>query len=364
MERTVPVDLGQRSYQVRVGAGLLAGLGPAVAAAAGDATSVVVVTDTTVAGLYARAAAESLAAVGHVAVIDFPAGEAHKTLATASQVLDRLFAISPAVDRSTVIVTLGGGVVGDLGGFVAAVALRGLRFFQCPTTLLADVDASVGGKTGVDHPAGKNLIGAFHQPAGVLIDVATLRSLPAAELSNGLAECVKHAVIRDATLLDFLEDHAAEVLACREELMTELVARNVAIKAAVVSADEREAGERAHLNFGHTIGHGLEAFAGYGGLGHGQAVALGMVAACRIAVSRGLMEPDAAERVESLLARLGLPVRRPDLDAQAIWQIMQHDKKTRAGQVRMVLPVMLGAAAMFDDITPQSVRDALEYLGG
>ena len=364
MERTVPVDLGRRSYQVRVGAGLLAELGPAVAAAAGDATSAVVVTDSTVADLYARPAAESMEAVGPVAVIDFPAGEANKTLATASQVLDKLFAVRPAIDRSTVIVTVGGGVVGDLGGFVAAVALRGVRFFQCPTTLLADVDVSVGGKTGVDHPAGKNLIGAFHQPVGVLIDVATLRTLPAAELSSGLAECVKHAVIRDASLLDFLEDHAADVLACRQELMAELVARNVEIKSAVVSADEREAGERAHLNFGHTIGHAVEAFAGYGGLGHGQAVALGMVAACRIAVSRGLLEQESAERVEGLLARLHLPVRRPALDAEAIWQIMLHDKKTRGGQVRMVLPVMLGAAAMFDDVTPQSVRDALEYLSG
>lgn len=364
MAQTVTVNLGPRSYAVRIGGGLLDELGRAVADL-GRVSSAVVISDSAVARLYAQRAADSLAASDLACRrIEFPPGEAHKTLATAGAVFDELFAIQPPVDRACVLVALGGGVVGDLAGFVAATALRGLRFVQCPTTLLADVDASVGGKTGVDHPAGKNLIGAFHQPSGVLIDVRTLGTLPREELVGGLAECVKHAIIRDAGLLDFIEDRAADIFACREAVMTELIARNVAIKAAVVSADEREAGERAHLNFGHTIGHAIETHVGFGRIPHGAAVSLGMVAACRLAVRRGLIEPDAAQRVEDILRQLGLPTRRAGLDGQAIWQIMLHDKKNLAGQVRMVLPVVLGQVAIFDDITPQAVLEALERLAG
>jgi len=362
-EQTVAVDLGERSYDVRVGAGLLDALGETAAAVEG-VTSVAVISETTVRDLYGRRATDSLTAAGVTnGLVAFPAGEANKTLATVSAVLDALFALTPPIDRSSLIVTLGGGVPGDLGGFVAATALRGLRLLQCPTTLLADVDASVGGKTGVDHPAGKNLIGAFHQPVGVLIDVTTLATLPRAELVSGLAECVKHAVIRDAELLEFLEDNADAILSLDTDVMTELIARNVAIKAGVVAADEREAGERAHLNFGHTIGHAIETFAGYGTISHGAAVSLGMAAACRIAVVRGLLEAEAAERVEELLAQLHLPVRREGLDAEEIWRIMQHDKKALGGEVRMVLPVMLGAVAVFDDITPRAVHEAVAHLG-
>ncbi len=360
--KTIRVDLGERSYDVRVGAGCLDDLGRAVADA-GEFSSAVLVSETNVAPLYADRAAASLEAAGLGAGrIVFPAGEANKTLATVSTCLDELFARTPPVDRKSLIVTLGGGVAGDLGGLVAAVALRGIPFFQCPTSLLADVDASVGGKTGVDHPAGKNLIGAFHQPAGVLIDVETLRTLPRRELVGGLAECVKHAVIRDPALLEYIEDRAEALLACDADALAELVARNVAIKAEVVAADEREAGERAHLNFGHTIGHAIEAHGGYGTVSHGEAVSLGMVAACRIAVARGLIEPDAADRVTELLARLGLPVRTGGLDAGRIWQIMQHDKKALDGQVRMILPTCLGAVAVFSDITPPTVTAAVEAL--
>jgi len=364
MEQTVRVELGRRSYDVRIGAGLLGQLGSAVADV-GEVRSAVVVTETTVGPLYAGRAVESLKSAGlSASAIEFPAGEVNKTLSTFSRVIDALFAVSPPIDRSTVLVALGGGVPGDLGGFVAATALRGLRLFQCPTSLLADVDASVGGKTAVDHEVGKNLIGAFHQPVGVLIDVATLRTLPPRELAGGLAECVKHAVIRDAGLLEFIEDQADALLAVAADVTTELIARNVAIKAGVVAADERESGERTHLNFGHTIGHAIEARGGYGEVSHGEAVSLGMVAACRLAVGRGLLEDEAAARVEELLGRLALPVRRPGLDADEIWRIMQHDKKALGGQVRMVLPVMLGAVAIFDDITPHAVRDAVAYLGG
>ncbi len=360
--KTVAVDLGRRSYQVRVGPGLLAELGRAVAALDG-VTSAAIVTDSNVGPLYGQRATDAIKAAGIAAtLIDFPAGEANKTLATLSKVLDNLFAAKPPVDRSTVIVALGGGVVGDLAGLVAAVALRGMRFYQCPTSLLADVDASVGGKTAVDHAAGKNLIGIFHQPAGVMIDVETLRTLPRRELIGGLAECVKHGVIRDVSLLDYIEANAAGILECRPDVMTELIARNVAIKAAVVAADEREAGQRAHLNFGHTVGHAIEVLAGYGELSHGQAVTLGMVAANHIAVARGLLPSRDAERIEQLLIKLDLPVRRGGLDAKEIWQTMQHDKKTLAGRVRMILPTRLGAVDIYDDTPPETVRQAVEYL--
>jgi len=328
-----------------------------------DVTSAVVIADASVAALYGKRATDSLSAAGMAAsLIDFPAGEEHKTLRTVHAVFDRLFAVRPQADRRTVIAALGGGVAGDLAGFVAATALRGLRWVQCPTTVLADVDASVGGKTGVDHEAGKNLIGAFHQPAGVLMDVETLATLPEEHFRNGLAECVKHAVIRDASLLDFIEDHAGRILAREADILTDFLARNVAIKAAVVSADEREAGERAHLNYGHTIGHAIETHVGYAHIRHGEAVSLGMTAANHLAVERGLLESEAADRIEDLLKRLGLPVRREGLDAEKIWQIMQHDKKAVGGQVRMVLPVMIGQVAVFDDITPAAVRGAVAAL--
>ena len=360
--RKITVDLGPRGYDVRVGAGQLAHLGATVAAL-GRVSHAAVISDSTVVDLYGPRAAESLAAANLAgAFVSFTAGEANKTLGVYGQLLDDLLRLTPAIDRDCVIVALGGGVPGDVAGFVAATALRGLRVVQCPTTLLAAVDSSVGGKTGVDHATGKNLIGAFHQPSAVVIDVETLRTLPADEFANGLAECVKHGVIRDESLLGFIEDNAEAIGGCDADVMEELVARNVSIKAAVVADDEREAGQRAHLNFGHTMGHAIEVFVGYDKIAHGQAVALGMVAANSLAVSRGLFGPAEADRVESLLARLGLPVRIPGLDADDIWRIMQHDKKARAGRVRMVLPTALGTVDIYDDITPDEVAAAAETL--
>ncbi|HET6429583.1 MAG TPA: 3-dehydroquinate synthase [Phycisphaerae bacterium] len=370
MVKTVPVNLGERSYDVSVGVDVLGEVGAAVEslAAAGRA---VVITDSTVRGLYAGAVTDSLAAAGVTAdVIDFPAGEASKCLAVYGQVMDRLLGLSPAIDRSAVIVAVGGGVTGDLAGFVAATALRGLDYVNVPTTLLADVDSSVGGKTGIDAPAGKNLIGAFHQPRAVLIDAAVLKTLPPRELGNGLAECVKHAVIRDRSLLEFIEDNAAAIRPADSGVLAELIARNVAIKAAVVAADERESGRRAHLNFGHTIGHAIEAACGYGAIGHGEAVSLGMVAACHIAVARGLIGGDDAGRVRDLLKALSLPVRFDDLpeipararDPKRLAEIMAHDKKSRAGVPRFVLPTTLGNVAVFDDVTADLVSDAVNSL--
>ena len=362
MPITVDVNLGDRSYPVRVGPGGLDDL-PAVIEAVGGVSSAAVISDSNVAKLYGRRVVEAIARAGVPAsLLAFPAGEQNKTLATYGALLNGLFALSPAVGRDSLVVALGGGVAGDVAGFVAATALRGLRWLQCPTSLLADVDASVGGNTAVDHHAGKNLIGAFHQPHAVVIDIETLRTLPEPELRNGLAECVKHAVIRDADLLGFIDRHAERIRNCDVDVMTELVARNVAIKAAVVSADERETGERAHLNFGHTIGHGIETCVGYGRISHGQAVSLGMVAACHMAVARQLIEPGPAERIRAVLVRLGLPVTFPGLDAGAIWQVMQHDKKARGGRVRMVLPTAMGQVAVFDDVAPAEVEAAASHL--
>ncbi|MCL2700444.1 MAG: 3-dehydroquinate synthase [Phycisphaerae bacterium] len=372
--QAIPVELGARRYDVHVGANLLAGLGAFARQAldlGGDAPPrrAVVLADATVAPLYAQSVVASLLEADFATrQLTVPAGEPNKTLTTYASLMDGLLRLTPPIDRRTLIVALGGGVTSDIAGFVAATALRGLDWLVCPTTLLAAVDASVGGKTAVDHPAGKNLVGAFHQPRGVLIDVNTFATLPHPQFVDGLAECVKHAVIRDRALLEFMEDHTAAIIQRDEETLVELVARNVAIKAEIVAGDEREAGDRALLNFGHTIGHAVETLVGYERIGHGAAVSLGMTAACELARSRGLLEREACQRVTKLLATLGLPTKFDDLEnvprptTTDIWNVMQRDKKTQAGQVRMILPVMLGAAAIFDDITPDNVARAVEVL--
>ena len=362
MPETVTVELGDRSYDVHVGAGVLGELGRTVAGLS-EVHSAVVVSDSVVGNLYAPRALHLLKSAGlAVGYLTFPAGEANKNLTTYGDLMDQLFDLTPAIDRRSVIVALGGGVTGDLTGFVAASALRGLRWLQCPTSLLADVDASVGGKTGVDHAIGKNLIGAFHQPQGVLIDVETLATLPVEELGNGLAECVKHGVIRDVRLLELIADSADDILACEPEVMTKLIARNVAIKGEIVSADERESGVRAHLNFGHTVGHAIEVAVGYDHIAHGRAVALGMVAANHLAVQRKMLPAKDAQTVTDLLASLGLPVRRAGLDAGELWTIMQHDKKALGGQVRMILPTRFGRVTVVDDVTERDVAAAVEAL--
>ena len=359
---TLRVELGERSYDVRIGAGILDELGP-TAAALGNVAQVVIISDSTVAELYGQRACASLEGASlRTTLVHFPAGEASKNLATVREIYDRLFAISPPIDRNCLIVALGGGVPGDVAGFVAATALRGLRYLQTPTTLLGDVDASIGGKTGVDHETGKNLIGAFHQPQAVLIDVETLKTLAPQELRSGLAECLKHAFIRDATLLDFIESNANALLSCESEPLTELIARNVAIKASVVAADERESGVRAHLNFGHTLGHGIETFVGYGNISHGQAVALGMIAACRLAEGKDLVDASLRERLTTVLKSLSLAVHWKDLDADAIWRIMQHDKKAVAGRPRFILPTELGKVDIFDDVSEKEVKQAIASL--
>jgi 3-dehydroquinate synthase len=339
------------------------------AKAAARSPKAALVTDSNVAAHYLEPVLAALRDAGlAVKTHVLPPGETSKTLAQAAQLYDAL--LGAGLDRGSVVVALGGGVVTDLAGFVAATFMRGIRWVSVPTTLLAQVDAGVGGKTAVDHPLGKNLIGAFHQPAAVLIDVGTLATLPPEEYRTGLAEVVKHAVIRDAALFDQLEQRADALLAREPALLEDVVARNVAIKAEVVMADEREADLRRILNYGHTLGHALEGLALESAapdagppMTHGRAVALGMMAEAHIAARRGLVDPAVVSRQRRLLERFGLPVRldRP-ADPDRALGLMRRDKKTEAGRVTVVLPTALGAVRIVSDVSDDELREALKWL--
>jgi 3-dehydroquinate synthase len=358
---TVDVALGQRSYQILVGSGLLAEAGCHVAALFPPGRALII-TDDTVAGLYLDRVTKSLSAAGFaVSTATVPAGEQSKSFDQLSRLCDECFCAG--LERRSLILALGGGVIGDLAGFVAATYHRGIPFVQLPTTLLAQVDSSIGGKTAINLPGGKNLVGAFYQPALVLADIAALATLDARQFSSGLAEVVKHAMIRDAALFARLEADAAKILARDPATLGEIVARNCAVKAAVVSADEREAGLRAILNYGHTVGHAVEAIASYGVYTHGEAVALGMAAAAAIACSRGFISDAVVAQQNKLLGRFGLPtkLRRP-LDADALLEAMRHDKKVRAGRLRLVLPVAIGETRIVDDVTDDELCAALAVM--
>ncbi|HVS71550.1 MAG TPA: 3-dehydroquinate synthase [Phycisphaerae bacterium] len=363
--KTVTVTLPAATaapYDIRVEAGALARLGEQVRAVA-PAPSCAVVTDSIVAPLYLERAKASLAAAGYrVLTHTIPAGEQHKTLATASAALDTF--LNARIERATPVIALGGGVVGDLAGLVAATLLRGVPFVQVPTTLLSAVDASVGGKVGVDHPAGKNLIGAFHQPRAVITDIDTFKSLPPRELRCGLAECVKHAIIRDAALFAFIETHVHQLLACDSPSIEELVARNVAIKAAIVMDDPFERGVRALLNLGHTFGHAIENVMGYTGIAHGEAVALGTVAATRLAIERGEFPARDLPRILALLQAIGLSTALPGLDPDRTFTAMGTDKKVAGGKLRLVLPTAIGAAHVVptSDADVPAIRRAIASL--
>jgi len=340
MPTHVRVRLGDRSYSIEVGAGVLPSFGARCRKLKLGA-SCLVVSDATVFSLYGRAVCDSLVKSGfRVSSAVVPAGEASKS----SQMLSSLYtaALVGGLDRKSFIVALGGGVVGDLAGYLAATYLRGIPYVQVPTTLLAMVDSSVGGKTGINLPQGKNLVGAFHQPAFVLADLDTLATLPARELRAGLAEVVKYGVIRDAALFRRLEVQAAGLVAGDARLLGPMVARCCEIKADVVARDEREGGLRAILNFGHTLGHAVEQATGYRRYLHGEAVSLGMVFAARVSVRAAGLKPGDAARLEALLAALGLPVRQPRLAWQRIRGAMAVDKKSAGGLPRWVLARGIG----------------------
>jgi shikimate kinase/3-dehydroquinate synthase len=341
--REVTVSLGERSYPILVGAGLLADCAPLATLAAGR--MVAVVTDSNVAALHARPVVAALRAhAASVAEVVLPAGEAHKTWDTLNRIFDALLAAR--FDRDALIVAVGGGVVGDMAGFAAAVYQRGIDFVQVPTTLLAQVDSSVGGKTGINHPLGKNMIGAFHQPRLVVIDVATLATLPDRELSAGLAEVVKHGAIADVAYFDAVAAALPALRAKDPAALADAVARSCEIKASVVERDEREGGLRAILNFGHTFGHAIEAGLGYGEWLHGEAVGAGMVMAADLSRRLGLVDDASARRLREVVEAAGLPVRGPAWPAARYVELMSVDKKAKQGTPRFVLLDGLGRATV------------------
>ena len=351
----IAVDLGERSYPIRLGAGLL---GEPGLLAGHVADEVLIVTNAAVAAHYLAPLLASLPANATADVIQIGDGEAFKTLDAVAAVIDKLAAGRHS--RATTVVALGGGVVGDVGGFAAAIYQRGVRFVQVPTTLLALVDSSVGGKTGVNHPAGKNLIGAFHQPSCVIADVAALATLPPRELSAGLAEVVKYGVICDAGFFAWLETRAAALLAREPAALIHAIRRSCEIKAAVVREDEREAGHRMILNFGHTFGHALEALTRYRALLHGEAVAIGMVMATHLAARIGRLDAGVVERVRALLERCRLPTTPPALGSEAMLDAMAMDKKALGGRIRLVLPDALGAVSVASDVPREAILETLE----
>jgi 3-dehydroquinate synthase len=358
---TVRVQLGERSYDIVITSDDAAGLGP-FARMRTTGSRAFVVTDEHV-RRHADAAAASLRAAGfEVGSAVLPAGEAQKSLRTASDLYDRL--VDERADRRTLIVAVGGGVIGDLAGFVAATFNRGLPLLMVPTTLLAMVDSSVGGKVGVNHPKAKNLIGAFHQPVGVWIDTATLATLPVREYQSGLAEVVKYGVILDADFFAYVEAHADALLRRDPEAVRHVVARCCRLKADVVERDEREVtGLRMVLNYGHTFAHAFETAAGYGTWLHGEAVAAGMVCASRLAERRGLIPAEMTERQVRLLARFGLPTAHGRWPTEDLIATMRSDKKSLAGRLRFILPRRLGEVALFDEVPEADVRAVLQTAG-
>ena len=354
---TLHVDLGERGYPVYIGQDLLADNSLLAQHIAGS--QVVIVSNDTVAPLYVDRVKAALGPRRLITEVVLPDGEQYKTLETLSDIFDRVMADKH--NRSTTFVAVGGGVVGDLTGFAAACYQRGVNFIQVPTTLLAQVDSSVGGKTGVNHPLGKNMIGAFYQPRAVLIDINTLHSLPARELSAGLAEVVKYGLISDQPFYRWLQEHMPRLLAREEAALAEAIERSCSIKAQVVAADEREGGIRAILNLGHTFGHAIETGQGYGQWLHGEAVAAGMLLALELSARRGWIAASEVQDFRDLLLSMRLPVSIPgNMDADAFLALMSRDKKVIDGRLRLVLLRDIGEACVVDDATGQELRDLLQ----
>jgi 3-dehydroquinate synthase len=356
---TLNVALGTRSYPILIDGGLLGR--PELFREHLPAGDLAVVSNTTVAPLYLATLAKSLGSRRRIEVI-LPDGEAHKTLANTARVLDVLVANRFA--RDCAVLALGGGVVGDLAGFAAACYQRGVAFVQLPTTLLAQVDSAVGGKTGVNHPGGKNLIGAFHQPRLVIADTDTLSTLPPRELRAGLAEVIKYGLIADAGLFDWLETHIEELLAAEPAALTHIVRRSCEIKAEIVGRDEREQGERALLNLGHTFGHAIEAATAYREWLHGEAVGAGLVMAAAMSRECGLLAASEVERIQRLVERAGLPTRVPSVRSGAVLDHMRIDKKVLGGRLRLVLLRGIGEACVTADYPAAALTSTLAAYCG
>jgi 3-dehydroquinate synthase len=339
-EQIVPVTLGERSYDIVLHPGLLATVGDRLSAIT-TSPKIGIVTDRHVASRYLRGTLRSLCKAGYDPTpIILPPGERTKTLGTIAKILDAL--ARHKFERQSLLLALGGGVIGDITGFAAAIYQRGIPFVQVPTTLVAQVDSSVGGKTGVDHRLGKNLIGAFYQPRAVLIDPLTLRTLPRREWIAGLAEVIKYGIIADEKFFAFLEREISALLKLNETPVIQAIKRSCEIKSQVVAADERESDRRRILNYGHTIGHALESLAGYRGLIHGEAIGIGLVQEAELACHMGLCGREVVERIRSLVQRAGLPEQDSPVSFRSLWGAMQHDKKVVGGRVMGVWPVQIG----------------------
>lgn len=365
MQSIIPVKLPQNSYDVIISPGYLDQLGEAMRLL-NLGQKVLLVSNPEIFQLYGETAVNSLHTAGYtVATHLIPAGEQYKTLASIADIYDT--AVANTLERSSTLIALGGGVVGDMTGFAAATWLRGVNFVQVPTSLLAMVDASVGGKTGINHPQGKNLIGAFYQPKLVLIDPNVLQTLPVREFRAGMAEVIKYGVIWDADLFNQLESaiHLHSYDQMNPDLLQTILTRSVQAKADVVSKDEKEAGLRAILNYGHTIGHAVESLTGYQSVIHGEAVGIGMVAAGEIALKMGLWETEANQRQNALIGKARLPIQiPPELDSEAIIEALQRDKKVKKGKVRFVLPTAIGTVTITDGVSPEMVRDVVQACQG
>lgn len=355
--QTLTVGLNERSYPIHIGTGLLANA--ELLKAHLPKKRVAIVTNTTVAPLYLERLKQTLREIGVQSVeIILPDGEVYKTAETLNLIYDALLA--HRCERSTPLIALGGGVIGDMTGFAAACYLRGVPFIQIPTTLLSQVDSSVGGKTGINHPLGKNMIGAFYQPQLVLADIATLDTLPDKELSAGLAEVIKYGLIRDLPFLEWLEENMEKLLARDTDALQYAVLRSCQNKAEVVAADERESGERALLNLGHTFGHAIESGMGYGNWLHGEGVAAGTIMAADLSQRLGWISGQDVARIRSLFLRANLPVVAPDLGVEKYLDYMGHDKKVEGGKLRFVLLRRVGQAELVSDVPVALLLQTLE----
>jgi 3-dehydroquinate synthase len=351
------IDLADRSYDILIGRNLLPRVGDHLVRRERTRRALVV-TNPVINKLYGKILSEGLQSAGlEMGCVEIPEGETHKTLQDAQTVYDHL--IQNQYDRSTLLVALGGGVIGDMTGFIAATFLRGVPYIQVPTTLLSQVDSSVGGKTAVNHPQGKNLIGAFYQPQLVAIDLDTLSSLPADEFRAGMAEIIKYGIIEDPKLFAFLEKNSEKILAQDTECLEHIIETSCTIKAKVVERDERESSYRMVLNFGHTIGHAVEALTDYSQFKHGEAIAIGMVYAAKLSCQLGQCSEEAVQRIESLVKQYGLPSRLPEFSVDEYIQTMYRDKKAHDKNIRFILVKDIGRVEIVDRVAEADIQKAL-----
>ncbi len=351
------IDLGDRSYDILIGSGLRARAGEFLKDVL-NPSRIVIITHPSINDLYGKEVAEGFIAQGWTTdIFEVPEGESSKNLGQAEKIYDHLLELN--CDRKSVLVALGGGVIGDLVGFIAATYQRGIPFIQVPTTLLSQVDSSVGGKTAVNHPKGKNMIGAFYQPRLVVADLETLKTLPQKEYRAGLAEIVKYGVISDAGLFDYLEAHYRKILNLDYECLSHIIETSCSIKARVVEKDERESHYRMILNFGHTIGHAIESLTKYSRFIHGEAVSIGMVCAALLSHSLGKCSDETPRRLKALLKNLGLPVDMPELDSSAVIESLYHDKKTMDRKIKFILVTEIGSIEIADQIMETEILKVL-----